>query len=206
MPLTNDKLIYLTNSIQMSVGSSYQLCNAGIDDEDIDKIIELMNSNPKIKILLLNSNNIQDQGAKALTRLQYIDVLEVEQNNFGDKAAEALVKDSRFSSLDMSRNRGITDKAGYFILEFLAEDKRLITLDIKETQINPKLQKEISLNIQKNLELYRKNKKKPTTKPLISSSRDSLFSNSTSSNQSSSPSSRRKSPQSPSSLASHQAK
>lgn len=125
---------------------SLSLSNANIWDDDIGELVELVNANPKITYLNLECNNIENIGAKELVLLTNVTNLDVSQNNLDDDAAITLINASQFIKLDLSRNWGITDRTGQFILD---QKTQHTFLSIQQTKVSEELRNKISEKVRK---------------------------------------------------------
>lgn len=144
LPHIKERIIKNTNQM-------LNLSNAGIWDEHICELVELVNANPAVTSLNLADNNISTAGATELVSLKYIKNLDVSRNNFDDDSAIILIKAPEFTGLDLSRNFGITDKTGQYILD---QNVQHTTLSIRQTGISSKLYNKISEKIACNRNNY----------------------------------------------------
>lgn len=134
-----------------------QLHDSNITDNDIGRILELLNQNPNIKKLYLSTNEISDRGAHALSKNTTLTELDLSinritdsgalalasnntlkqlilgDNDIGDSGAQALARNTPLTVLDLSMNR-ISDSGAIALAENRSlKQLKLVSNDIGDT-------------------------------------------------------------------------
>lgn len=132
------------------------LDNCYMNANELDRIVQFVNTHPEIttlslvdnelhadagkklagliniKWLILNNNHLGDEGVKALATTLGVDDLYLADNQISDVGVSELIKNTRLAVLDLSDNR-ITDKGA----AMLAQTK-LECLDVPDNMISDK--------------------------------------------------------------------
>jgi hypothetical protein len=98
--------------------SDITINNAGLDDNDVEALVNLVIDNQtKITSIDLERNNITSKGAELLAQIPWLKHLNLAQNNVTDDGAIALSGNSTMDTLNLSSN-ALTDIGASAILKF----------------------------------------------------------------------------------------
>lgn len=114
MPLPEQIRIQLTNLEYNE--SEITIKNWGLDDNDIETLVNLLVDNPTVTSLNLKRNNITSRGAILLAQIANLKKLNISQNKIDDKGAIALSKNKSLEELDISDN-DLSDTGGNALKE-----------------------------------------------------------------------------------------
>jgi hypothetical protein len=117
------------------------ISNAGLKDQDTNDLIQLINNNPAIKGINLSQNNMGDESVEMLLKLVNVKYLILSHTDITNIGAIKLIESNRFSSLDLSRNKGINNNTGERILALNYRNK----INLVQTRISNDLLEKINV-------------------------------------------------------------
>lgn len=110
----------------------FDLPNCGINDKEIDEVIDYANKHGyAFQYINLSNNQLHAVAAKKLVALRYISRLNLNNNYLGDEGAREISKNIRVSDLRLANNQ-LTD-AG---VADLAKQNQLILLDVSNNKLS----------------------------------------------------------------------
>lgn len=129
------------------------LSNAGLFDDAIEKLVELLQAyKSQIDILKLDHNNISEAGLTALSKLTTVKEIILSHNNLKDgKQLEDLVSNPKIRKLDLSCNN-LTDNAAEIIIKYSQQ----IELNINGNEISAKNRQKIQDRLDNNSKMEMK--------------------------------------------------
>ena len=75
----------LLKRIKVAAGSALYLSDFGLDPKKVAEFVAEINKNPKITILCLSHNNLDDSTAEHLAKLEHVTSLDISYNDFTEK-------------------------------------------------------------------------------------------------------------------------
>lgn len=127
---------------------SFDLGSHGVNDQDVEALVNALNKNSKIKDLDLSRNNISSEGVKSLLKLKYIKIINLKQNNVYDEDALKLAK--KFDHIILIQNP--LSKDGKGVKEILdCKETKFSKLIVEDEHTEGGAMKWLPENIRKDL-------------------------------------------------------
>lgn len=124
----------INHLLQTNKSGHLDLNNRGLDDEDIQKLYDLLiESTSPIVSINLERNNIQSKGAKIVAQLPSVKKVNLRQNKIDDEGAKAFLNNQKIESLELGIN-SLTNESAKLLLEKLASENELTYLNISENE------------------------------------------------------------------------
>src|SRR3990167_9118078 len=120
----------LDNLDRRNAGNQLWLNSCDITDNDISKVVTYLGRHPEVYVLWADDNKISDAGAKQLSLLSLL-MLSLNQNDIGSEGAVALAKNTFINVLTLNDNHIGNEGA-----KALAKNTVLSTLSVAGNHIN----------------------------------------------------------------------